>query len=123
LGKINAPGQGRKPKAETLYKEMIGKYAQHAPQFADEMTAKALPQSLPVTCPKCKHEFVIEKVPGTGDKDVLFHIEDRLLGKTPIAIDQRTSIKIMVSAEDYERASRLVITEEKLLLNEGIEGE
>lgn len=112
----NAPGQGRKPNKETMYKRAIDLYQENFEEIVREMIAKALAQEIVVECPECGHKWKL-KVAGTGDKDLLIHIDNRILGRAAQTIDHRISATLKVSPEDYEDASRKVIEGEFRLLN------
>jgi hypothetical protein len=123
-GQKNLPGQGRKPKLGTMLKIAMEKYHGNFDKITEETIAKALPQSLKVKCPKCKHEWEILKVAGTGDKDMLQYINDRVLGRPTQSVDHRVTAQVIVSAEEYETARRIAVVDETKLLNEVIiEGE
>ena len=77
----NRPGQGRKPKANTYYKEGIESYLKAFPTIAKEIVNKAMPQTVSFKCKHCRRMNQLVAVPGTGDKDCLIHVDNRVQGK------------------------------------------
>jgi len=107
-----APGGGRKRKAETFFKEAISKYHEKLPEVTQHLIAKALGEPQLIACPKCKHEWPVN-ILGTGDKDCLIHIDNRVQGK-PVAktevdlamkheLSSSQAIRLLQQLEQFKR--------------------
>lgn len=119
-GKRNNPGQGRKPNIETIFQRTIRTYAERFPEITDELLAKALPQSISFKCKHCKKLNTIKRVPGTGDKEVLIHIDNRVQGKATTRVelnernrtlDNTTKAKWFIDVRTYETEMELTTIE------------
>ena len=90
----NRPGQGRKKKESTVYKEANEKFLNAAPEVAEATLRRAIGGPVPITCPDCGKEFEY-KIPGlTGDTKLLEYCNDRIHGKPTIKTDINLNAKV-----------------------------
>jgi len=89
-----APGGGRKVSAETVFRQAMSKYRERLPDVTASLIAKALGEPQTVICRHCKKGFEVN-ILGTGDKDCLIHIDNRIQGK-PVA---KTEVDLLARTE------------------------
>lgn len=89
-----APGGGRKVSAETIFKKAMAQYREKLPEVTESLIAKALGEPQTIICKHCRKEFQVN-ILGTGDKDCLIHIDNRIQGK-PVA---KTEVDLLARTE------------------------
>jgi len=103
--RLRKPGAGRKKSPTKLLTEALARADQKFPEMYEALQDIALGSNKTVICPDCGREIVVYGC--SPDKDVLIYLVDRRLGKPHQSIDQRIKAAVLVTADDYEMASRL----------------
>jgi hypothetical protein len=98
--KPRAPGSGRRPgrplSALSAFKRGTDLIAGNYEVIASEMLAKATGAPTALICPRCKHKFEA-RVNGSGDTDLLKHLDNRVSGKPVIRADVDMTAKVDLS--------------------------
>lgn len=107
---------GRKKEPRRLVNEALARADKHFPEIYQTLIDKALGSSHTTHCPQCQHEFIIQGY--NPDANVAIYLVDRRLGKPHQSIDQRIKASVLVTADDYELATRLTASMEAKVLEE-----
>lgn len=106
--KLRAPGSGRRPgrplSSLTAFRRGTDLIAGSYELIASEMLAKATGAPTDIKCPRCKHEFAV-RVAGSGDTDLLKHLDNRVSGKPIIRADVDMSAKVDLSGSQLVQLS------------------
>ncbi len=88
---------GPQARPETLIKRAIKEAGTHLPELMRSVVNKGIGWA---DCPHCGKRVVSV----VGDKDCAFYAIDKVMGRTPIAIDQRVSGVVRITADERRMA-------------------
>ena len=117
---LKSPNSGRKPSSKTLLKRWESNNPLAVAELMQVLYEAGITQRV-ITCPQCKERIEINSI---GDTESAKYVIDRLKGRPHQSIDQRTSLNISLTADDYAR-DRLIAQEIgiKLLIEGGVNGQ